>query len=130
VAGTPDTESDAEDETMANPEECRAALEKLSQNMAKADGNVRNAAAVDRSLSCRLTDLDLTFTGVLRDGRIQEVAQSPGAPTRKADIRLTMTSDDLVALVDGRLNFAGAWAGGRVRLEAGIRDLLRLRTLL
>jgi hypothetical protein len=115
---------------MANPEECRAALEQLSRNLAKADGNVRSAAALDRSLSCRLTDLDLTFTGVLREGRIQEVAQYPGPPTAKADIRLTMTSDDLVALVGGRLNFAAAWAAGRVKLEAGLRDLLRLRTLL
>ncbi|WP_035841656.1 SCP2 sterol-binding domain-containing protein [Kitasatospora azatica] len=115
---------------MANPEECRTALEQLSQNLAKANGNVRSAASLDRSLSCRLTDLDLTFTGVLRDGRIQQVTQAPGAPTEKADIRLTMTSDDLVALVGGRLNFASAWAGGRVKLEAGIRDLLRLRTLL
>ncbi|MFE0461304.1 SCP2 sterol-binding domain-containing protein [Kitasatospora sp. NPDC058965] len=115
---------------MATPEECRAALEQLSRSMATAEGNVRSAAAVDRSLSCRLTDLDLTFTGVLRDGRIQEVAQHPGAPAAKADIRLTMTGDDLVALVGGRLNFAGAWASGRVRLEAGFRDLLRLRTLL
>ena len=41
-----------------------------------------------------------------------------------------MAGDDLVALVDGRLNFALAWATGRVKLEAGLRDLLRLRSLL
>ncbi|GAA1988056.1 SCP2 sterol-binding domain-containing protein [Kitasatospora viridis] len=115
---------------MADPEQCRAALEKLSSNLAGADGKVRGAAALDRSLSCWLTDLDLTFTGNLRDGRITDVVQSPGAPDGKAAIRLTMTSDDLVALVGGGLNFAKAWAAGRVRLEAGIRDLLRLRALL
>ncbi|MFE4977450.1 SCP2 sterol-binding domain-containing protein [Kitasatospora sp. NPDC056651] len=115
---------------MANAEECREALEQLSRNMAKSTGDVRKAAALDRSLSCRITDLDLTFTGRLRDGRIQDVTAAPGTPAEKAEIRLTMTSDDLVALVDGRLAFASAWAGGRVRLEAGFRDLLRLRTLL
>ncbi|MCX4746020.1 SCP2 sterol-binding domain-containing protein [Kitasatospora sp. NBC_01287] len=115
---------------MAEPEECRTALEQLSRNLAQAGGDLRRAAALDRSLSCWLTDLDLTFTGVLRGGRIEDLAQAPGAPGTKAAIRLTMTSDDLVALVGGRLNFAGAWAGGRVRLEAGFRDLLRLRTLL
>lgn len=41
-----------------------------------------------------------------------------------------MTGDDLVAMVGGDLNFAKAWASGRVRLEAGFRDLLRLRSLL
>ncbi|MGW6554351.1 sterol-binding protein, partial [Streptomyces sp. NPDC055051] len=34
------------------------------------------------------------------------------------------------AMVGGGLNFAKAWASGRVRLEAGFRDLLRLRSLL
>ncbi|MBV2151311.1 SCP2 sterol-binding domain-containing protein [Kitasatospora sp. SUK 42] len=115
---------------MANAEECREALEQLSRNMAQSTGDVRKAAAMDRSLSCRITDLDLTFTGRLRDGRIQDVVSAPGAPAEKAAIRLTMSSDDLVSMVDGGLNFAAAWASGRVKLEAGFRDLLRLRTLL
>lgn len=115
---------------MANAEQCREALEQLSRNMAKSTGDVRKAAALDRSLSCRITDLDLTFSGRLREGSIQDVESAPGPPAEKADIRLTMTSDDLVALVDGGLNFASAWASGRVRLEAGFRDLLRLRSLL
>lgn len=115
---------------MASIEECREALEQLSRNMAGAEGGVRKAAALDRSLTCHLTDLGLTFTGRLRDGRIADVTETPGPPATKAEIRLTMTGDDLVALVGGRLNFASAWASGRVRLEAGLRDLLRLRGLL
>ncbi|GAA1404219.1 hypothetical protein GCM10009639_49960 [Kitasatospora putterlickiae] len=115
---------------MADAEECREALEQLSRNLAKATGDVRKAAELDRSLSCRITDLDLTFTGRLREGRIHDLKEAPGVPAEKADLRLTMSSDDLVALVGGRLNFASAWATGRVRLEAGFRDLLRLRTLL
>lgn len=41
-----------------------------------------------------------------------------------------MSGDDLVAMVNGELNFAKAWGSGRVKLEAGLRDLFRLRTLL
>ncbi|MET7441171.1 alkyl sulfatase C-terminal domain-containing protein [Streptomyces sp. NPDC004082] len=115
---------------MATIEECRAALDKLSDNLAGADGDVRGAAALDRSLSCRVTDLDTTFVGRLRDGRIEVLDTVPGPPREKAQIRLTMTGDDLVALVAGELNFAKAWASGRVKLEAGLRDLLRLRSLL
>ncbi|GAA2774857.1 MULTISPECIES: SCP2 sterol-binding domain-containing protein [Kitasatospora] len=115
---------------MASIEECREALEQLSRNLAGSQGDVRKAAALDRSLTCHLTDLGLTFAGRLRDGRITDVTETPGPPAAKADIRLAMTGDDLVAMVGGRLNFASAWAGGRVRLEAGFRDLLRLRTLL
>ena len=47
-----------------------------------------------------------------------------GLPPEKAEIRLAMTGDDLEALVDGELQFARAWGSGRVKLEAGLRDLL------
>ncbi|MFJ7331575.1 SCP2 sterol-binding domain-containing protein [Streptomyces cyaneofuscatus] len=115
---------------MATMAECRSALDKLSDNLATADGDVRGAAALDRSLSCHIKDLDITFTGRLADGRIQVQDTVEGPPREKAEIRLTMTGDDLVALVDGDLNFAKAWASGRVRLEAGFRDLLKLKSLL
>ncbi|MFE2169918.1 MULTISPECIES: SCP2 sterol-binding domain-containing protein [unclassified Streptomyces] len=115
---------------MATIDECRAALDQLSENLAGADGGVRGAAALDRSLSCHITDLDRTFTGRLDGGRIRVDAVTPGPPATKAEIRLAMTGDDLVALVAGNLKFAKAWTSGRVKLEAGFRDLLRLKSLL
>lgn len=115
---------------MATMEECRGALDRLSDNLAGAEGDVRGAAALDRSLSCHIRDLDVTFTGRLAQGRIQVLDTVEGPPREKAEIRLAMTGDDLVALVNGELNFAKAWGSGRVRLEAGFRDLLRLRSLL
>ncbi|KJY28615.1 MULTISPECIES: SCP2 sterol-binding domain-containing protein [Streptomyces] len=115
---------------MATIQECRAALDRLSDNLAGADGGVRGAAALDRSLSCHITDLDVTFAGRLEGGRIRVDALTPGPPRAKAEIRLAMSGDDLLALVDGELKFAKAWASGRVRLEAGFRDLLRLKSLL
>ncbi|MGW2844600.1 SCP2 sterol-binding domain-containing protein [Streptomyces sp. NPDC001274] len=115
---------------MATMAECRSALDRLSDRLAEADGAVRGAAAVDRSLSCHIKDLDVTFTGRLTDGRIQVLDTVGGPPRERAAIRLAMTGDDLVAMVDGELDFARAWASGRVRLEAGFRDLLRLRSLL
>ncbi|MEV0093175.1 SCP2 sterol-binding domain-containing protein [Streptomyces sp. NPDC050738] len=115
---------------MATTQECRSALDKLSDSMVQANSQVRSAAALDRSLSCHITDLDVTFTGRLVDGRIEVRDTQQGSPREKAQIRLAMKGDDLVAMVDGELNFAKAWASGRVRLEAGFRDLLRLRTLL
>ncbi|MDT0550219.1 MULTISPECIES: sterol-binding protein [Streptomyces] len=115
---------------MATMEECRSALDKLAENLAGANGDLRSAAALDRSVSCRITDLDITFLGRLTDGRIEDVTVVPGLPDERAEIRLTMSGDDLVALVDGELHFARAWGSGRVKLEAGFRDLLRLRKLL
>jgi hypothetical protein len=115
---------------MATIDECRSALDQLSANLAKADRGVRDATAFERSLSCRIKDLGVTFTGRLGDGRIQDVTVVGGVPADKAQIRLTMTGDDLVALVGGELNFARAWGSGRVRVQASVRDVLRLRALL
>ncbi|MEU0913860.1 sterol-binding protein [Streptomyces althioticus] len=115
---------------MATIEECRAALDKLSDSMGRAEGDVRAAASMERSVSCHVTDLDVTFAGRLTGGRIEVSGTHPGPPREKAQIRLAMTGDDLVTLVDGELHFARAWATGRVRLEAGLRDLFQLRKLL
>ncbi|WP_329032535.1 SCP2 sterol-binding domain-containing protein [Streptomyces sp. NBC_01725] len=115
---------------MATKEECRSALDKLSDNMARAENGIRAAAGFDRSLSCHITDLDTTFTGRFDDGRIEVLDTHEGPPREKAQIRLAMTGDDLVSMVDGGLHFAKAWGSGRVKLEAGFRDLLRLRSLL
>ena len=115
---------------MATIEECRAALEKLSDNMRNAEGDAATAASMDRSVSCRITDLDVTFVGRMTGGRIVVHDTLQGPPKEKAQIRLTMSGDDLVALVNGELNFAKAWGSGRVKLEAGLRDLLQLRKLL
>ncbi|MFF9409401.1 SCP2 sterol-binding domain-containing protein [Streptomyces anandii] len=115
---------------MATIEECRTALEKLSDNMTNAEGDVREAAALDRSVSCHITDLDVTFVGRLTGGRIDVRDTVPGPPPEKAQIRLAMAGDDLISLVGGELNFATAWGSGRVKLEAGLLDLFRLRKLL
>ncbi|MBL1086178.1 SCP2 sterol-binding domain-containing protein [Streptomyces actinomycinicus] len=115
---------------MATIEECRTALGKLSDNMQGAEGEVRAAAALDRSVSCHITDLDVTFTGRLTGGRIEVEDTRPGPPAERAQIRLAMAGDDLVALVGGELNFATAWGSGRVKLEASLLDLFRLRKLL
>ncbi|GGZ53737.1 hypothetical protein GCM10010387_54910 [Streptomyces inusitatus] len=115
---------------MATTEECRSALKRLSDRLTRSEGGTGGVTSFDRSLSCHIKDLDVTFVGRLQDGLITVVDTLPGPPRDKAQIRLTMTGDDLVAMVDGELEFARAWASGRVRLEAGFRDLLRLKSLL
>ena len=112
---------------MATTEQCVQALSSVLGGLAANPA----AAGLDRTLSCRLTDLDQVVQGRLSGGSVRNVHVVPDGPgVEKAAIRLTMASDDLIALTDGRLAFGSAWASGRVKLEAGIRDLLRLRSLL
>ena len=113
---------------MATLDQCRAAIERLAANLSGADDQDRDRVAFDRTLSARVPDLDVTFSGRLRDGEIVDVTTEPDAP--RAQIRLTASSDDLVALTDGRLGFGQAWLSGRIKVEAGVRDLLKLRSML
>ena len=52
-----------------------------------------------------------------------EVADMP-----RADVRLTMTSDDLIAMTEGRLSFPKAMMTGKVKVEAPLKDMFRLRS--
>ena len=112
---------------MATMDECLKALKGILGDIAANPA----AAGLDRSLSCRLTDLQEVVLGRLNSGSVRDLRVVPEGPdVPKADIRLTMTSDDLVALTEGQLHFGQAWATGRLKLEAGLRDLLRLRKIL
>lgn len=112
---------------MATLRECLAAIETLGQRLASVGDDIR-AQVDERTVSVRLTDLDAIISGRLTsDGLIDVTDRVLPEP---AQIRLTMSSDDLVALVDGNLDFARAWASGRIKLAASFRDLLRLRSML
>jgi hypothetical protein len=110
---------------VATEQQCEQALHALAERLAASDGS-DGKADFDRTLSCSLRDLRIVFTGRLKGGRLTDIAR---ADRRDAQIRLTMTSDDLLNLVDGNLKMASAWATGQVKVEAGVRDLLRLRSI-
>ncbi|MCI0688249.1 MAG: SCP2 sterol-binding domain-containing protein [Sporichthyaceae bacterium] len=111
---------------MATLEECRIALAELAAQLGAMDSAERQRKVSDRSLSCRVPDLDVTFTGRLQDGKLVDIGTEPA---ERAQIRLTMNSDVLVALSRGEVGFISAWTSGRLKIDASLGDLLRLRTL-
>jgi len=111
---------------MATLEECEKALHELAAKLAAMDANNRSQVVLDRSLSCTLRDLGVIFGGQLRGGELLDIRQVPKAD---AQIKLSMTSDDLIKLTSGELNFAHAWATGRLRVDANVFDLLKLRSI-
>jgi hypothetical protein len=114
-------------EAMATTRECESALRDLAARLAKhADaGNGRQIP--QRTVMCRVPDLATSFSGELRDGQLLDIHEGE---SDDAQIILTAASDDIIALVDGTLPIATAWASGRLRIDASVRDLLRVRTLL
>jgi alkyl sulfatase BDS1-like metallo-beta-lactamase superfamily hydrolase len=112
--------------TVATIAECEQAFHALAERLANANESARNKASFDRTLTCTLTDLDVIFGGRLRDGTLTDIKQ---VDKRDAQVRMSMASDDLIKLVGGDLNMASAWASGRVKIDASVFDLLKLRSV-
>ena len=112
---------------MATVEECRKALEKVASWLSGLSPEVRQKHFVDRTISCRVTDLGIEFrTRLGPDGPGPIAEARPDDPP--AQVAFSAASDDLVALAEQRLHIARAIATGRLKVHASVFDLLRLRS--
>ena len=114
---------------MATAQECQAALESLTARIAQMDAKDRAAHLANRTLSCHVTDLGVTFMtnlGADGAGTVTEVAN--GGPA--AQIRFSAKSDQVLAIAADPGTFARAWLTGKLKVEGNMMDLLRLRKLL
>jgi hypothetical protein len=103
----------------------------LAVLMARLDGNeanVRSAIPSRKVLRCVVPDLGAAWYSVVENGHVSPPTEA--FPDGPADITLTVGSDDLIDLVAGRVSFLSAFTAGKVRVDASIVDLLRLRSLL
>jgi hypothetical protein len=115
---------------MASVEECRAALVKLVAQFDEIDEQDRAKHVVERTVSCRVPDLDVIFYGRLHHGGLDPFTEHPPSDGKPADVKLTIASDDLIALVTGKLDVTRAIATRQITLKANPLDLLKLRKLL
>ena len=111
---------------MASVDECRQALHDLAARLDQ-NAETRGKLDLDRTLACRVTDLDTAFHARLDGGRLVDIADGDDP---KAKIALIAASDDLIALVQGRLDVTKAVASRQVSIKANPFDLLKLRKLL
>ncbi|MEO3775107.1 SCP2 sterol-binding domain-containing protein [Micromonospora sp. B9E7] len=112
---------------MASVDECRQALQELAARLDRNAETVRERIDLDRTLACRITDLDAAFHGRITGGRLVELTDGDDP---KAKIALSTSSDDLLALVRGDLDVTNAVTSRRVSIKANPFDLLKLRKLL
>ena len=112
---------------MATVEEVDQILGDLLERLGQLDPGTRSLMPSHRTVEARCPDLELVRYAVWRDGRLELL---DGPPARRADIRISVGSDDLIALHEGQLTFSRAYASNRVRLDASMTDLLRLRAIL
>jgi hypothetical protein len=115
--------------TMASTRQVEAKLKELIRRL---DSNDEGAETLSRTLpesriiEVAVTDLGETFWTELADGHMGRLKRgdSPGG-----DIRVTASSDELVAMVEGKRSLFSSYLGGKVKIEASFADLMRLRKL-
>lgn len=114
---------------MASTDEVQSKLRELIGRLdaEEAKDALRASMSEPRILALHVTDLDVRFWSVLEDGGMGELRE--GEP-EEAHIKITASSDDLVALVDGQLKLVPAFVGGRLKIDASFSDMLQLRKML
>lgn len=113
---------------MATVEECEEALAGLVSRLDEVDPDKWAQHAVDRTISCHISDLGVSYSS-----RLGKEGVAPFAPTgdpKSAQVRLTISAPDLVDLAADRLSPTKAWVSGKLKIEASVLDLLRLRKVL
>ncbi|GIF26878.1 putative sterol carrier protein [Actinoplanes tereljensis] len=111
---------------MATVDECRQALHDLAARLER-NAETRGKLDLDRTLAARVTDLEVAFHARLKDGLLIDIADGDDP---KAKIALVAASDELIALIGGKLDVTRAIAARQISVKANPFDLLKLRKLL
>ena len=112
---------------MAEVEEVEAILDQLLTQLGEVDDQARSIMPSKRVIRASCPDLDLVRYARWQSG---ELTLLDDPPSGRADIRISVRSDDLVKLTQGSLTFSQAYLSGRIRIDASMSDLLRLRAAL
>jgi hypothetical protein len=109
-------------------EECHEALQKLAGRLSELKPEERAEYFGNRTVSVAVTDLGVTFVTMLGAGDDPVREAAPGELA--ADIRIAANSDQVISLAQQPMNIARAYISGKVKIEASMKDILRLRRLL
>jgi hypothetical protein len=115
---------------VATKRQVEAKLRQLIKRLNGADREVRGSLAESlpeaRIVEVVIPDLGTSYWTELAAGKMDVLHE--GSP-RQAEIRVRVSSDHLVELVDGTKSLFSGYLSGQVKIEASFSDLLRLRKL-
>lgn len=112
---------------MATFDQVEAILIELLRKLGTVDDSTRAMLPSRRTIEARCPDLDLVRYAEWRHGDLELLDDDP---IRRPDIRISVHSDDLLRIASGELPFSRAVASNRLRIDASMPDLLRLRAVL
>lgn len=116
--------------TVSSVEACRAALLQLGDALREVDAPLRERHVPARTVSCRITDLDVGFIGRIDADGLHDLVEAQPDELDGCEVRASLTSKELLALAAGDESLLSAWIHGRVQISAPMRDMLRLRSLI
>jgi hypothetical protein len=115
---------------VATKQQVERKLRELIKRLETAGGDVHGSLAEAlperRVIHVIVPDLDASWWTEMADGKMRGLHR--GVPDR-TDIKVRVESDQLVDLVDGRRSMFSSYLAGKVKIEASLNDLLRLRKL-
>lgn len=91
------------------------------------DARVEPDSLPERVVICAVPDLDTAWRSTLKGGRFRSLHVVE--MSEAGDVRITARSDDLIALIEGRLNVGFAFLTGKVKVQAPASDLMMIRRL-
>jgi hypothetical protein len=104
----------------------RELIKRLDQANTEVRGSLDEALPDSRIIEVEIPDLGTSYWTELAGGRMDGLHE--GRP-RESEIRVRVSSDSLVELVDGKKSLFSAYLAGQVSIDASFSDLLRLRKL-
>jgi hypothetical protein len=113
---------------VATPQQVDRTLRDLVGKLDGADLDGADLPSDARTILCTVTDLDVIYRADYAKGRIRKLRKVK-TDDDEADVRISVVSDELVALAEGRSSLPMALLFGRIRVDANARDLLLLRQL-
>ncbi|MDT0330323.1 SCP2 sterol-binding domain-containing protein [Nocardiopsis lambiniae] len=112
---------------------CLDGIAKVNERILAEPESERRKHIRERTVSVTVPDLATVFDMRLTIEGLTDIthrSQTAPAPRPRVHVTVTVTSDDLVDLAGGRLDPARALLTRRVKVDASMGDLLRLRKLL
>lgn len=122
--------TDEPDETASKRErilDCLDRLERGFQRKWENNADFRDSLkGKDRDIVIDLTDLD-AWTLTVRDGKLQEIQEGRH---EDPDVKLTTEAEDFLAIFSGDLSPLKAYMTKRVKVSAGLRDILLVKSFM
>lgn len=116
---------------MSSIDACLEGIARANERLLREPLDRRRKHIRERTVSVIVPDLDTAFDMRLTVDGLTDIVHrpltSPGGP---AQVKVTVSGDDLVALAEDRLDPAKALVSRRLKVNASVGDLLRMRRLL